>query len=191
MIDEVDYGTALLDFRNRFNRVNGQLQHRRPFDDIIYQVNVDYSVEPLAQFQLSTNHEFVAYAKEFSKNNIYISLEKEEMPIPFLAVYDKKKKNLYFSYFQFDRQLFFTCTKEGETIIKPSKYYQIGETIVRAPKWYNDDRFYQQMFAYEYDYLQQAVKENTPTEEIKAELEKLKDQYGDDDDIYIISFEVI
>lgn len=189
--DKINYGVALLDFKNRFNRVHGKLQHRRPFDNIIYNVDTNYSVEPLLKFNLAKDHKFVEYARQFSKNNIYIALEKDQLPIPFLALYDEQKERLYFSYFQFDHQLFFTCADKNRTIIKPSKFYQIGQTIVRAPKWYNAGKFYQQMFAYEYDYLQEAVRNNVSSEQIKAELEVLKDQYGDVDDIYIISFEVL
>lgn len=188
MPDKIMENQIPVNNHNRFNSFNDLLQHRMPYEDIVYVIEKDLSVTPLLRFSFAQSGGFVEVARNPNVEIVWTELSKENLVEPSLVIYDQNKDRTFINYWQGEGFYFAILEKENQ-VMNPGEFYQFGEFILKAPTHYNDGVFYQQLFRYEFDFLQKAFVEKMTSEEIKAGLQNLETEKGDDDDIIIFSIE--
>jgi len=189
LIGEIGLDAIPVNNGNRFSMVaNDGLQHRMPFGDTIYSIGLDLEPTPIASFSFKQGNEFVSLAKDPKVKDVWEELHKEGLPEPYSAVYEPGIDKFYCNFWK-GGSLYFAYINEGRQAIYPSKFYRLGGVVVKSPRYYAEGRFYQQMFRYEYEYLQKAFEEEFEEEKILSDLSKLENTIGDNDDIFIISTE--
>ncbi|TXF81584.1 6-bladed beta-propeller [Neolewinella aurantiaca] len=186
MLAAASYNSIPVNNNDRFNRINGKLQHRRPFGNVIYQIDDEANAKPVLSFSFARDFEFLAVSANPNVENTWQELFEKGFPLPSVFVFDEDKNRLYCNY-QVGEDFYFSCVDNGKQIINPSKYYDLGGEYVRAPRIYSDGVFYQQMYRYEYEYIQAAFSDQLSKEDVQSGLEKLRTIKGDNDDVFIIA----
>lgn len=183
---EFDLDAIPLNGFNRFCRVGDDLMHRMPFENVSYRI-IDGDAYPLLELEFSVNSQFnkVALDKGINDNAGYIY--KNEIPYPREVVFESQKERTYVVYAQ-GRRFYLTCDDQGNQIINPGRYYNFGGVVLPSPRSYKSGHFYLQIYRWHYDFLQKCLKGNMLTEKhMQAELQRLYDEFGDNDDILILS----
>lgn len=190
--DELNFAAAPVVNFNRFNRVGGVIQHRIPFEDTLFKVNIgeNYEVEPLLTFSFSNNSEFKETFLRKNDEFPFITLRKQEFPIPDQVVYDNRVDLAFFLYDQGAKKYFEAWGSE-DVIIPSSNFYVFDGKLIDAPSVYVDGVFYQTMYNYKYDYLQKALAEGHSMSEIRSNLASLEEEIGDNDGVSILAVEII
>jgi hypothetical protein len=103
------------------------------------------------------------------------------------VVFESQKERTYVVYAQ-GRRFYLTCDDQGNQIINPGRYYNFGGVVLPSPRSYKSGHFYLRIYRWHYDFLQKCLKGNMLTEKhMQAELQRLYDEFGDNDDILILS----
>lgn len=188
MVEAVNYDAIPTNNYNRFNKVNGVLYHRMPYENVLYSVNDNVTVAPELSFSFSQGFEFVDLSRNTAVNYVWGELDKKGLPDPYLIVYDRNYRKVY-STFRQAGSMYFTCFEDQRQLFDPSKFLRVDGTIFKIPYYYHNGKFYQQMYAYEYDYLQHVDFNSMSITEIEEGLNDLKEVKGDDDDVIIIVYD--
>lgn len=190
--DEVNFAAVPVVNFNRFNRVGDLIQHRIPFEDTLFKVNVgqNYEVEPLLTFSFSINSEFKETFLRKNDEFPFITLRKQEFPIPDRVIYDKKNDLAFFLFDQGNDRYFAALSNKG-VVVEPGNFYVFDGKLINTPSVYVDGVFYQTMYNYKYDYLQKALEEGHSISEITSNLASLEEEMGDNDGASIIAVEII
>lgn len=176
-------------FYNRFNIVDGAIQHRRPFEDTLFEVSSDLSIKPILTVSFTEGQHY----GNFKDNNKYYHPSRyfRENSIARPNIVVKRKNKTYLNYlYGPDDDLYFAAFENGVEIMKPGKYYVADGHAIPAGKHYSQGAFYQNIFQYEYDFLQLAYEHGLSNVEIEKGLDSLDHLHADGDDMYIVSHRI-
>ncbi|MEM7571656.1 MAG: 6-bladed beta-propeller [Bacteroidota bacterium] len=185
----VNYDAIPWNSRNRFNRIGSSIQHRRPWENEVFAIYPDYSSKKILEFKFARSSGFVDVANRPNIGDVRGKLVEEHLAIPNYLLYDQEQNRLYCGFWMNDVH-YLSCTVGDQKIVQPAEFYRFNEFYLRAPEYYSDGQFFQQLFRYEFEYLQTAFKDQYSREKIRTDLAELEAQYGDNDDIFIIVIEL-
>lgn len=172
-------------YYNRFNSVKGELQHRRPFENTLYQILPEFDIAPLLTIDFSHHGGFSEYgdSPDFKHPSEYF--RRHDIARPHIVI---KEDNLVIANYFFGAKddLYFTLFRDDKQVVSPAYYYEFGGVVVDAPQFYDSGSFYTTMFQYKFDYLQNFDPENMSTDKVYHDLEMLDTQFRDDDALVVV-----
>lgn len=186
MLDLSSLATIPIQDFGQFADLDGVVQFRSPLSDTIYVFDQGGNPSKTATFEFTYLNEFKFVSKNKDIVNKADYLFDKKIPCPEKVIFDSERESLFCIFWEGGRR-FFIQTKNGNQVNKPSSLYNIAGTICKAPKFYENGVFFQQMYKYEYDYLQSLAGEVTiDREKVVSDLKRLRNKHADESDIVIV-----
>lgn len=185
-----NYDRIAFTTHNRFNRIDNSIQHRRPFEDTIYNISTDIDVLPIATFSFTARSEFTNLERNLNVEDIWLELDKNGWPIPLLILYSQASSMSFCTYLDHGN-LYFTVHKGDETLLPATRYFVVNGTVLNAPTAYSNNNFYFQDFVSNRRKFIEALKSGSNETSTRSVDVDISDSSTDLDSIVVIWFKFL